>query len=68
MQLRGLVCMYDCNLVICQLSCHQERDERRQAQAAVAANAKTLLRKETEWMRRQPKARCAAVLSQPQIC
>lgn len=33
----------------------QAREERRHAQAAVAANAKTLLRKETEWMRRQPK-------------
>ena len=33
----------------------QVRDERRQAQVAVAANAKTLLRKETEWMRQQPK-------------
>ena len=31
--------------------------ERWSAQAAVAANAKTVLKKETEWMRRQPKAR-----------
>jgi len=33
------------------------RAERRAAQAAVAANARTLLKTETEWMRRQPKAR-----------
>ena len=35
----------------------QLREERRQAQAKVAADAKTQLIKETEWMRRQPKAR-----------
>eukprot|EP00891_Asterochloris_glomerata_P001478 jgi/Astpho2/1478/fgenesh1_pm.00026_%23_6_t len=33
------------------------REERRQAQAKAAADAKTQLIKETEWMRRQPKAR-----------
>ena len=31
--------------------------ERYAAQAVVAATAKTQLKKETEWMRRQPKAR-----------
>lgn len=35
----------------------QARDERHAAQAAVAATAKVQLRKETEWMRQQPKAR-----------
>ena len=35
----------------------QLREERRQAQAKAAADAKTQLIKETEWMRRQPKAR-----------
>ncbi|CAL8463581.1 g3115 [Coccomyxa elongata] len=33
------------------------REERRAAQAAAAASARNVLRKETEWMRRQPKAR-----------
>ncbi|EIE27633.1 P-loop containing nucleoside triphosphate hydrolase protein, partial [Coccomyxa subellipsoidea C-169] len=33
------------------------REERRAAKAAAAASAKNVLRKETEWMRRQPKAR-----------
>ncbi|KAK9815778.1 hypothetical protein WJX72_009325 [[Myrmecia] bisecta] len=37
----------------------QAREERRHAQATAAANARTVLRKETEWMRRQPKARSA---------
>ena len=35
----------------------QLREERRAAKAAAAANARNTLRKETEWMRRQPKAR-----------
>lgn len=35
----------------------QVREERHAAQAAVAATAKVQLKKETEWMRRQPKAR-----------
>ncbi|CAL5223735.1 g6295 [Coccomyxa viridis] len=35
----------------------QLREERRAAKAAAAADAKRTLRKETEWMRRQPKAR-----------
>ncbi|KAK9917578.1 hypothetical protein WJX75_006012 [Coccomyxa subellipsoidea] len=33
------------------------REERRAAKAAAAASARIVLRKETEWMRRQPKAR-----------
>lgn len=37
--------------------CQQLREERRAAKAAAAASAKNVLRKETEWMRRQPKAR-----------
>ena len=35
----------------------QAQYERHAAQAAVAQTAKVQLRKETEWMRRQPKAR-----------
>jgi len=35
----------------------QLREERRAAKTAAAADAKRTLRKETEWMRRQPKAR-----------
>ena len=35
----------------------QAREERRAAQAAAAQGARILLRKETEWMARQPKAR-----------
>lgn len=35
----------------------QLREERRAAKAAAAMDAKRSLRKETEWMRRQPKAR-----------
>lgn len=35
----------------------QVQYERHAAQAAVAQTAKVQLRKETEWMRRQPKAR-----------
>ena len=35
----------------------QARAERRSARAAAADNARVLLRMETEWMRRQPKAR-----------
>jgi hypothetical protein len=35
----------------------QLREERRAAKAAAAASARIVLRKETEWMRRQPKAR-----------
>lgn len=35
----------------------QLREERRAAKAAAAADAKRTLRRETEWMRRQPKAR-----------
>lgn len=35
----------------------QVQFERHAAQAAVAQTAKVQLRKETEWMRRQPKAR-----------
>ena len=37
--------------------CMQVQYERHAAQAAVAQTAKVQLRKETEWMRRQPKAR-----------
>eukprot|EP00892_Ulva_mutabilis_P000570 jgi/Ulvmu1/10513/UM064_0051.1 len=35
----------------------QRRAERRKAQAKLAQDARVMLRKETEWMRRQPKAR-----------
>jgi hypothetical protein len=35
----------------------QLREQRRAAQSAAAAAAKNTLRKESEWMRRQPKAR-----------
>lgn len=35
----------------------QLREERRAAKSAAAAAARNTLRKETEWMRRQPKAR-----------
>lgn len=38
-------------------ACIQVQFERHAAQAAVAQTAKVQLRKETEWMRRQPKAR-----------
>ena len=39
------------------MACLQVQYERHAAQAAVAQTAKVQLRKETEWMRRQPKAR-----------
>lgn len=35
----------------------QIREERRAARASAAAAARNVLRKESEWMRRQPKAR-----------
>ncbi len=35
----------------------QIREDRRAAQASAAASARNVLRKESEWMRRQPKAR-----------
>jgi hypothetical protein len=66
------------NIATCQLTladmlyalypfCMQARAARRHAQANAAADARTLLRKESEWISRQPKVRIAMLLHACQL-
>jgi hypothetical protein len=51
-----------CAVCAVTLLCVQARAARRHAQANAAADARTLLRKESEWMSRQPKVSIAMLL------